>query len=312
MKDIYFCLKPLYCTSKLFGQANYKFNENSQRQTILVCRKSKLYNAFLIITIAFSYKILIYKVQSWVNHQQIVLMNILVFMNIFLISSVLFNSLIKNDKMVDILKGLVAIDKNLKENGLNVNYENERKVILQLLFLKSSMLFCYYSFFGIQQKKTGILYVDTFLYFCFFIRKSIHVCIACQVEVFMFLLKNRFDLVRNNLTIKFRNQKYCQSVLKQSAKLYQEINLVARNVNDFYSIPLISLVLLCFLSLTLLCYNLTIIGFNADESFTYIGYVLVHIIVLVFLVQFCSETATSVCNFNRTVTSMKMICVLVQ
>lgn len=296
MSDILYCLTPLYYTSKFFAQANYKFLHNPKR-TVFLCAKSKIYSILLIMSLVFTVGLLRHRMKSFANHKNIVLQVLFFVGSVFLTSSVLLNNLINSDKMVKILNELIEVDKSLKKNGITINYKNERKIVTTLLILQFSLIICYYTIFVLFNTDTHfseVSFADLIIFICFFLRKAVQTCVMIQVEVFTFLLKIRFDLLKINLTRNIGKKFYLPSILSQTAKLHQEINSIARNVNDFYTIPLLAIIVLNFMVFILLCYDLLHVGFDANETFMYESYIGVQIFLFFIVVYCCSISSNAV------------------
>lgn len=297
MSDILDCLTPLYYTSKLFAQANYKFLYNPQKRTVCLCSKSKIYSILFTISLIFALGVLQYKNKHFANHQNILLQVVFLVVNVLFASSILWNNLINSDKLVKILRELMLIDKSLKKNGVIINYNYERKITTTLL-IPQFLLICYYIIFTLSKKETELSFVDLIIFICFFVLKAVQTCFVVQVEVFTLLLKIRFDFLRNILTRNITNQFYLSSTVTKTANLYQEINSVARNVNDFYTIPLTGLILLNFMALLLLGYDLLQVGFNTDKTFMYESYIVTQILLFVVVVYCCSISSDAVSELS--------------
>lgn len=288
MNDIIQTLKPVYYVSKIFGQANYKVKYSYGQKMIHPCKKTIAYSIilFVLLSVTSTQAILV----TYKSEKQKLLFMMFVLLNIILTCLTLTNNFICNKKIIDILKRLLMLDMKLKTNGINIQYENDRRSIMKILILHVVLIFLYY-FLGFFRTGVKITTMFLFKYFCFLIRKSIQIVMLLQVEAFMILLKTRVDALTCKLLEKISAE---LSILFQTAYFHQEMNAIARNINDFYSRTMAVSTVLIFMVTIMLSFDfiqhniffsdLIIAGYNTG----------VHIIYFYVFIYYCAVITDSV------------------
>lgn len=292
MGDIIEILKPIYYLLKIFGQANYEVKYNFGRITIYSCKKSKLYSILLIIFLTVTILNIKKMAVGSMTVKQEILYILFLFLKLLLPCTILINNIVLNDEIIIVLKSLLIFDKKMVANGINIVYKNNKKCIENLLILQITLavLFDIFEMFEAESL------TDAFLYFCFTLRNNIQLSILLQIEVFMILLKTRFDTLISNVIEQFRNNsKNLSSFLLQTARSHQEINSIMKILNDFFSIPIIIILILNVMISILIVYDVTQLSFI--QEFRALYKLIFNIGFFILMVFYCSETNNSVSIF---------------
>lgn len=296
MNNLFEIFKPLYYLLKIFGQANYNFDWDSEDKKVLSCKITKLYSIFLLILVTMSVVALQSNTMVPKSNKEQLLYLMFLHMNITLTGIILTNNLFYNEKMIDILNRLLILDKKFKRNSIPIQNRNDRNVIRKVLLFQIVLVLLFY-ICGNYRQRTEISSLKIFLSFGFFIRKSIQSMAWIQIEMFMILMKTRSNALRYYLLEKSSSMfnTGCKSlILARIAEFHQEINMILRDIQDFSSVPMVFSIILSFMISLVLGYDIILQFLHPMDCIVVMYNIVAHVTFFVIFVYYCSTTVYSV------------------
>lgn len=285
MDDLFESTWLIYYLSKVFGQANIRVTGPVGKRYIRGCYGSQIYSLVIhsVATAASVYAQYIQKT-NFKSQQKLVTVlqdNVSILLTMF---SALFN-IYHIKKQLAVNKKLIFVDKELTAMDIEVKHKKLRIYIYIIMSIQYSLMLGYHILIlGLIRE----FHLEKLLYLiCTLFRKNARVITAIQIQVWSILLKERFNLLKENLREVGRNNK-CHSLLrrivKTTARLHQELCWITRNMNDIYAVQCLTSTGLTFVTFVRDLYNLFLMFDSGD--FEVLEFVLICYSVLNGIVHF--------------------------
>lgn len=292
MEDIWIPLSPVYQISRVFGHATYNTRGDIKNRKLYSSNALKVYSFVILIFFGIS-TYLLQILYTETKIQKVLTVHIFISINNILNISASFQNILREKNIILCIQKLIFIDKNIKALGLFPDYRKERLLVVLLIALQYSLIVLYY----IAVWLVNPFYESIFTYFFLFLKKSISVIVLLQVEIWMMLIRNRLNLLKNNLVYSARNicsPTILRKVFSKTARLHEELCCVIRILNKFYSKSMLISTIMTVSYTIMIGYEITLNVANTRKIASYSTSIATHILFFVIAVYYCSQVTNAV------------------